>query len=1136
MGTDINIKKKIAVQEESVTITSDVNSINFTGAGITATPSGDDVIVNIPGSIGATVYYLNETISQAPYKEFSSIPTAAAEQTIATAVGVGATVTIQSFQTPSGVPNTTNIPAGLWQFYLHFSGTFGDSWDVYAEVYKRDLGGIETLLLTTDIIPTTALSAIPTMILTDGVFPASTVLTTDRIVVKVLATNTGVAGQTITFHTEGSTNYSVGTTTLNQIVPIGAVTNVTGTAPVVSSGGTTPAISMAQADSVTDGYLSSTDWNTFNNKADINIYSADGTLLGNRTVTYTGNRLLITGTDSGQVLTLDMKAATGSGNRYIRLKNTSGTKEIYLSITSAGASLNNSDSSTLQTSSISANNGNSSVTFVDGSTGINNSIIVDSLVTLQYSDGVDLTTLALGASGVSINSSYILPNADGIAGQFITTDGAGNLSWGTPTDTNIYNSNGTLSGNRTVTMSGNTLNFSGGNVGINQPTPTVPLHIKSTAIPSTNENIIRLEVSDAPTAYLAFNNAALTDGEFVPEVVGRQGASSTQSAIYQGGYIDVTQDSGTTPVTVFRSALASLTQVVTRPLFAFRNWSTTVMTILADGKVGIGTTTPSTSLHVRSTAVPSTGEPVARFDVSDGAGYLQIANATSTDGTFAPVVQGRQSGISTQPAFQTEGIIDVADDTGTTPVTAFKARLNTLTSVVTRPVFQFSNWSTNLMTILANGNVGIGTTTPAEKLEVSGKTKTTTFQMTTSPTAGYVLTSDASGNGTWTAPTSSSGRFGIADSAGAYTYYTTLSAAMTAASSGQTIEMFANVTESGNVTITLKDGVTVNGNGHTYTFSYSGSSYAMSFSGSNSSVITNMIIERTAGDYPVIFTNASGTLDLTNTIVKSNSATNAVILCDYLSGNIIGATIYNSSNGPGLYFNIGTGRAYNIKAYCSGGAGIYAFNSGITLFNCYGKSNSGYGILLHGATCHNSIGESTSGYGLQTYYGYNSTGISASGVGLYIAEGADCIGISTSSTAVLLGTGKYINITGISSSGWGITQYYGGATIINPTAISGSGYGMYFDYGNNQRVEGGYIYSMWNNAGGHALRFGPSIYAQVVNGVKLRCTNASANNIYQDWSVSCKLLNNTYIGGAGVSPTITNAMVNTQDVYGNIIE
>ncbi len=57
------------------------------------------------------------------------------------------------------------------------------------------------------------------------------------------------------------------------------------------------------------------------------------------------------------------------------------------------------------------------------------------------------------------------------------------------------------------------------------------------------------------------------------------------------------------------------------------------------------------------------------------------------------------------------------------------------------------------MTIKNNGNVGIGTTSPSELLDVNGKTKTTTFQMTTSPTNGYVLQTDASGNGSWVNPT-----------------------------------------------------------------------------------------------------------------------------------------------------------------------------------------------------------------------------------------------------------------------------------------------------------------------------------------------------------------------------------------------
>ena len=60
----------------------------------------------------------------------------------------------------------------------------------------------------------------------------------------------------------------------------GGVTSVTGTAPVVSSGGTTPAISMAKATGSVDGYLSATDWTTFNNKQPAGSYLTSGGALG----------------------------------------------------------------------------------------------------------------------------------------------------------------------------------------------------------------------------------------------------------------------------------------------------------------------------------------------------------------------------------------------------------------------------------------------------------------------------------------------------------------------------------------------------------------------------------------------------------------------------------------------------------------------------------------------------------------------------------------------------------------------------------------------------------------------------------------------------------------------------------------
>ena len=53
------------------------------------------------------------------------------------------------------------------------------------------------------------------------------------------------------------------------VVSVGGVTSVTGTAPIASSGGTTPDISITQASTSVDGYLSSTDWNTFDGKFNV---------------------------------------------------------------------------------------------------------------------------------------------------------------------------------------------------------------------------------------------------------------------------------------------------------------------------------------------------------------------------------------------------------------------------------------------------------------------------------------------------------------------------------------------------------------------------------------------------------------------------------------------------------------------------------------------------------------------------------------------------------------------------------------------------------------------------------------------------------------------------------------------------
>ena len=89
---------------------------------------------------------------------------------------------------------------------------------------------------------------------------------------------------------------------------------------------------------------------------------------------------------------------------------------------------------------------------------------------------------------------------------------------------------------------------------------------------------------------------------------------------------------------------------------------------------------------------------------------------------------------------------------------------------------------------------------------------------------GTGITATASGNDVTVNVVGATGVWGIANTAGVYTFYSTLTLAMAAATSGQTIEMFADVTETGAVTVTLKNEVTINGNGHSYNHTQTGTS------------------------------------------------------------------------------------------------------------------------------------------------------------------------------------------------------------------------------------------------------------------------------------------------------------------------
>lgn len=76
--------------------------------------------------------------------------------------------------------------------------------------------------------------------------------------------NAGLTNSTITINGTA--------TSLGGSISVGTVTAVSGTAPVVSSGGANPAISMAAATTTVPGYLTAADWTTFNNKQPAGAY------------------------------------------------------------------------------------------------------------------------------------------------------------------------------------------------------------------------------------------------------------------------------------------------------------------------------------------------------------------------------------------------------------------------------------------------------------------------------------------------------------------------------------------------------------------------------------------------------------------------------------------------------------------------------------------------------------------------------------------------------------------------------------------------------------------------------------------------------------------------------------------------
>jgi len=309
----------VAILDEGTSITSGVKKINFVGATVTATNSGDDVTVNVSAGTGtvtsvAATAGTGISITGSPITTSGTlnITNSAPDQTVVLTASTG-------ISTSGTYPNFTITNSSPDQTVALTAGTGISTSGTYPNFTITNSAPDQTVALTgagttsiTGTYPNFTITSNDSATGTVTSVAALTVGTTGTDLGSTVANGTTTPVITLNVPTASATNRgalsSADWTTFNS-KGSGTVTSVTGTSPVSSSGGTTPAISMAAATASVNGYLTSTDWTTFNGKGSGTVTSVAALTLG---TTGTDLSSTVANGTTTPVITLNVPTASAS--------------------------------------------------------------------------------------------------------------------------------------------------------------------------------------------------------------------------------------------------------------------------------------------------------------------------------------------------------------------------------------------------------------------------------------------------------------------------------------------------------------------------------------------------------------------------------------------------------------------------------------------------------------------------------------------------------------------------------------------------------------------------------------------------------------------------------------------------------